>query len=104
MQTENQLLLFPIKTDSMAGFRDILKRYGVTQRSILFKSYVFAAAFENDFFEFESFLKQVTSAYSYKKLESNKPRQQAWLSSVLFNELKAIEEAIKTDSMGLYMA
>lgn len=104
MNTEKQLLLFPIKTDSMSGFKDILKRYGVTQRSILFKSYVFAAAFDNDFYEFEQFLKQVTSSYSYRKLESNPPRQQAWLSSVLFGELKAIEEAIKTDSMGIVTA
>lgn len=101
MNSEKQLLLFPIKTDSMSGFKDILKRYEVTQRSILFKSYVFAAAFDNDFFEFEQFLKQVTSSYSYRKLENNKPRQQAWLSSVLYNELRSIEEAIKTDNIGL---
>lgn len=104
MNSEKQLLLFPIKTDSMSGFKDILKRYGVTQRSILFKSYIFAAAFEDDYFEFESFLKQVTSSYSYKRLENNPPRQQAWLSSVLYNELKSIEEAIKTDAIGLGIA
>lgn len=101
---DQQLVLFPMKSDSMTGFKEILKRYGVTQRSILFKSYVFAAAFEDDYFEFEQFLKQVTSSYSYKKLENNKPRQQAWLSSVLYNELRAIEEAIKTDTMGLVTA
>lgn len=101
MNNEKQILLFPIKTDSMSGFKDILKRYGVTQRSILLKSYVFASAFEDDFFEFESFLKQVTSSYSYRRLENNIPRQQAWLSSVLYNELKSIEDAIKTDSMGI---
>lgn len=96
-----QLTLFPTKTSARYGFVDILKRYGITQRSILYKSYVFVSAFNNDYFEFESFLKQITSSYSYRKLETNKPRQQAWLSSVLFNEIKAIEEAIKTDEMGL---
>lgn len=42
--------------------------------------------------------------YSYKRLENNPPRQQAWLSSVLYNELKSIEEAIKTDAIGLGIA
>lgn len=93
-------LSFPIKDNpSYISFQDILKSNRIIQPSILYKAYVLAHAFDYNPLNLAEFINQIRETYSFRKLENNPPRQSAYLSTILFNEIKGIEEALRTDRM-----
>lgn len=73
---------------------------GIIQPSVLLKSYVLAVGFKNDVNLLNDFIGQIKSSFAFSKLANNKPRQKAYLSRVLYNEVVHIEDALKTDSIG----
>lgn len=93
-------LTFPIKDkSSYVSFQEILKTNRIIQPSILYKAYVLVHAFDYNPSNLEEFINQIRETYSFRKLENNLPRQSAYLSAILYNEIKGIEEALKTDRM-----
>lgn len=95
-------LKFPIKEfNSYHLFKEALKDHGIIQPSILLKSYVLAFGFGNDVTKLLTFLEQVKSTWQFNKLSSNEPRQMAYLSTIVYNEIKHIEEAVRADNLGI---
>lgn len=98
-------LSFPIKKEpSYSDFQQFIKGLAVVQPSIILKAHVIAFGFDYSLTDFESFILQIKETYSYRKLESNPQRQAAYLSTILFNEIRSIEEALKDEKLMLKMA
>lgn len=93
-------LSFPIKQNPQYfTFQELLKLHGIIQPSIIYKAYILAHGFNGDIEIFDKFITQIKETYAFKRLSNNHPRQLAYLSSILFNEIRSIEEAIKTDKL-----
>lgn len=91
---------FPTREqDSYDAFKNYLLSLGIIQPSILFKSHVLAFGFNNDVNLLSLFVSQVKSSWQFNKLSSSKLRQSQYLHSILFNEIRAIEDAVKTDNL-----
>lgn len=97
-----QQLAFPIKSNpTYTEFKNYLLSENVIQPSILFKSYVLAHAFDYDIRRLNNFILQIKETYGWRKLSNNPPRQAAYLSTILFNEIRNIEEALKADKIAI---
>lgn len=96
-------LSFPIKPSKdpvYVDFQLVLIENGIIQPSVLLKAYVLAIGFKKDVNLLKGFIEQIKSSFAFSKLAKNKPRQRAYLSRVLYNEVVHIEDALKTDSIG----
>jgi hypothetical protein len=73
-------------------FLEIMKMNGVIQPSVLFKIHILIYAFDEDPLLLSEFIEQIKESYNYKKLSPNKATQSSYLTTVLFNEIKNLEE------------
>ena len=95
-------LSFPVKQEPIySSFQQVLRENGIIQPSLLFKSHVIAFGFAYDVELLKEFLSHIKESYSFRKLESNRPRQIALLSTILFNEIRSIEESLKDEKLAI---
>lgn len=96
------LFNFPIKQNpGYKTMQSILIEHGVIQPSILFKSHVLLFGFKFSLENCIEFISQIKESYGYRRLESNKLRQSAYLQTILWNEIKSIEEALKDERLSV---